>query len=319
MKRSALFAPIFGLAACSTGLIACSSGDMMTPVAAIEAPTYSLTDTSLSFTTGTFTVPTGDSFECFYTPVMSDRPWAVNGASGMQGPGGHHVVVYYSTIPQQPVGHHPCTDQEMTQWRQIAGSAGHNSTGAEGLVTLPDGLAIKVPAGHQIVMQAHYINATANPMTVNDQVTINFVPADHIKAFANYIVGDDDEFQMAPQQRLTRSYTCKTPQDVNVVLMLGHMHEFGKHFKWDLLDQNQMPVRTLYEKQWDPTFASHPPLTTFSYDKPLFLPKGTIMRQTCEWENTSNEMVAFPREMCISFAYYYPDMGELSCEKISVQ
>ena len=74
---------------------------------------YTLTDTELTFRTGPFEVPVGDSFTCFYTDVYSPRELAVPGASGTQGPGGHHVIAYYADEPR-PVGYHECTDEEMT-------------------------------------------------------------------------------------------------------------------------------------------------------------------------------------------------------------
>lgn len=300
------------------GMMVGCSGSTMPPAGPIEEAAKDWgDDKSHSFTTGTFKVGTGDIFECFYTSLVTDKMWSVQNSFGQQGAGGHHVTVYYSTVPPKPVGHHPCNDAEMAEWRQIAGTAGDDGNG-EGSVGLPDGLAIKVPPGKQIVMQAHYINATAETLTVNDQVTLVFADPNRLKAYANYVVVNDDGFQVQPQSTLRRTSVCKMPQDFQVVLMLGHLHEFGKTYTLERMGGNGAP-EMLYQKVWNPSYTSHPPLTRFSVDAPLKFAKGEQLRQTCEWDNNSSETLRFPREMCVGFMYYFPDNGEQFCEITSVQ
>src|SRR4051812_22431527 len=74
------------------------------------------------FSTGQFVIQPGDTFECFYTNTITDRPLNVQTATASQGLGGHHVTVYY-TDQKVPVGHHPCTDVEMVGLHQVAGAA----------------------------------------------------------------------------------------------------------------------------------------------------------------------------------------------------
>ena len=114
-----------------------------------------------SFSTGPFEIQPGDTFECFYTDTITDRQLNVQTAIGQQGPGGHHLTVYYAD-QKAPVGHHPCNDVEMLGLHQIAGAAG----GKEGIIALPDGYATKIPAGKQLVVQAHYVRTEPGPATV---------------------------------------------------------------------------------------------------------------------------------------------------------
>ena len=48
-------------------------------------------------------------------------------------------------------------------------------------------------------------------------------------------------------------------------------------------------------------------------EKPLHFAKGTKLRQTCSRDNSSSDPLLFPNEMCVSFMYYFPDIGERSC------
>lgn len=269
-------------------------------------------DKGLTLVTEKFMVPPGDVFECFYTDYTTDRELTVPNSYGKQGPGGHHITVYYTTVTRPP-GHHPCTDEEMVEWHQIAGSAGDDQPGGEGQVGLPDGLAIKVPAGVQIVAQMHYINTTGKPYEVQDRVTLNLADRTKLKAYANYFVLVDGVFEVPSGRRQERSSTCTVPQDFQVVLMLGHLHELGQHYKLERVDESGKVVETLVDHAWQPLYTSHPPVKRFETDAPLLIKKGTRLRQTCSWDNTTDAMVRFPREMCVSFMYYYPDNGEIEC------
>lgn len=265
----------------------------------------------LTFKTGEFEVPAGDSFECFYTDTITDKELSVISATGEQGPGGHHVVAYYTDTPRTPT-HHPCEDDEMVSWHQIVGSGGDDKNSAEGLIALPEGLAVRVPAGKQLVIQTHYINTTGAEQKVSDAITMHTVEPEAVKAYANYFVMVDARFEVPPQGTFTSTSTCTLTRDFDTVLLLGHMHEHGKHYKLELLDGDV--AETLYERDWQPSYASHPPTESHSMGEPLTLRKGTRLRQTCDWDNTTADPLIFPREMCVAFFYYFPDAGQIECE-----
>ncbi len=263
-------------------------------------------DTELTFGTGRFTVPVGDSFTCFYTDEYSPRELSVSGASGGQGAGGHHIIAYYADEPR-PVGYHECTDEEMTNLNQIAGSAGEPGTGP---LSLRDNLALKVPAGKQFVLQAHYINTTDEAQEVDDWVTLNLMKPEDVRAYVNYFVTNDDSFEIPPSAAYQHTTYCTVSRDLDVVLTLGHMHEDGRQFQLEIVDSAGASMRTLHDNVWQPSFTSHPPVTYYPADAPLHIPRGTRLRQTCDWDNTTSRTVIFPREMCLSFMYYFPGDGD---------
>ncbi len=114
----------------------------------------------------THTIPPGDSFECYYTDIKTDRSIYVNSSTGKQGLGGHHLTIYYATVAQD-VGHHPCIDVEMAELRQVGAARRHRS---------PPGVAVEVPAGKQLVVQTHYINASGKARDVEDEITVHLLP-----------------------------------------------------------------------------------------------------------------------------------------------
>lgn len=264
-------------------------------------------ENELILKTGEFTVPVGDTFTCFYTDVYSDRELSVSGAGGGQGLGGHHIIAYYADEPR-PVGNHPCTDEEMTNLHQIAGSAGD---GGAGPLSLRDNLALKVPPGKQFVLQAHYINTTDGPQTVSDYVSLNLMKPEDVFSYVNYFVTNDDTFEVPANAAYTHTTYCRTTRDLDVVLTLGHMHEHGRHYQLEVMgDGGTAAPQVLRSDDWEPSFTSHPPVTYYPVTAPLHLARGTLLKQTCDWSNTTSLTELFPREMCLSFMYYFPGEGD---------
>lgn len=276
------------------------------PPSATPATTANI---GFTFSTGSFVVQPGDTFECFYTDTITAKQLNVNNATAKQGKGGHHVTVYY-TDQKVPVGHHPCANVEMVGFHEVAGAA----NGSEGIIPLPAGYATKVPQGKQLVIQSHYISTSTVPTTVEDVVSLETIEDADVKQFANAFVISDGSFSLAPRAMGTSTTDCIVPQDFDVMLMLGHMHELGMHYKLERLDAAGKPSEMLYQTDWDPSFVSHPPVTKFDPSKPMKFKKGQTLRQTCEWKNTSDAMKAFPDEMCVMFSYYAPDVGFITCD-----
>src|SRR5262249_13687370 len=160
----------------------------------------------------------GDSFECFYTNSFTDRELNVVSAKGLQGPGGHHINIYYTDITK-PAQHHPCSDEEMLTWHQIVGA----SAQGEPVMELPEGLAIKVPAGKQLVMQAHYINTTGATEKTKDSITVNLIDPASIKSYVNMWAYQDGSFDIPPHALGESVSTCTLAKDLQFVILIGHL------------------------------------------------------------------------------------------------
>ena len=279
--------------------------------AAPAGPSAQMLDDRIVLSTGDFEIPNGDVFECFYTPLILDRDVLVSYGLGTQLEGGHHITVYYTTNTRDPE-HHPCDESEMASWRQLTAA---EAAGDEPLHV--DGLALRVPAGAQIVLQSHYIN-TLGPRTVQDHADVFTPKPDEIRAMGGSFVVNDEGFDVPAGSRLRRTYVCNVAQDTQVAMLVGHMHEWGSHFRLERLDAAGT-AETIYEHDWEAVYASHPPTNAYGLDTPLVLPAGTQLRQTCEWNNNEDYPLSFPREMCISFMITFPsDAGDMIfCESVS--
>ena len=272
---------------------------------------YTITDELLSFETGDYQVAPGDAFECFYTDVITDRELAVRGAAGEQLSGGHHITIYYTELVKDPQ-HHPCDSAEMAEWRMIGGG-GDEAEAAVTKLRMPEGLAIRVPAGAQIVLQSHYINL-GDPFTANDTASLELVPTSSVGGYVNQFVFNDVGFAVPPHASHQSISICTAPIDVAVIRLLGHMHEWGTYYKLERLDDAGQAVETIIEKDWEPVFTSDPDILTFDPDDPMRIDAGTRLRQTCRWFNDTADPILFPREMCLAYGLYFPDSGEIYCD-----
>ena len=294
-------------------LVSCGGDDAVAPT----PPRVTVTDRLISAATGTFTVAGGqDVFECFYTDTITDRDLATRGAVAVQGEGGHHLALYY-TMNHQPTQHHVCDDAEMATWNIVA-VAGSEAGGGDDQ-TLPVGLATLIPAGAQLVIQSHYINANPDALTVVDQLDVEVVDPATVLAYANQFVLNHDGFDVAPRSRVQATFICAAPQDLNIAMYMGHMHQSGVRFTLEQLEGATDVGTVMYEHNWAASFVSHPPVVKFTLEAPLVIPAGARFRQRCEWDNTSDTPLAFPTEMCITAMWYFPDVGggQIFCEQES--
>ncbi len=304
---------LVGLAAAATLALSCDSADTADGVET-PGPGSVIDDASgIEFYSPEFEVPEGDSFTCIYLDYDTAEDIAIASADGRQGHGGHHILAMFADDHREP-GVHACTDEEMVNLHQIAGTAGDGGQ----VLGLPEGLALRVPAGKQIVLQAHYINTTGAPFKVVDRVKINKTPIEDVKEYVNYYVTNDDSFEVDPHAPLERTTECVVDRDFNMAIALPHMHELGKHFKLELLDADGTLSDTVIDTDWLEFYVSHPPVRSFEMAAPYQLKKGQRLRQTCTWDNSTSEPVIFPREMCLAFFYYWPGGEDLDCKMVPV-
>jgi hypothetical protein len=265
----------------------------------------------LAVSTGTFEVPPGESYQCFYTDTVTDRPLQVVAAYGHQQAKGHHLAVYY-TMPPQEVAHFPvCKPEQMANWHLVVVVAGDDED--LDFLKLPPGVAVPVPAGAQIVLQSHYINTTGHPVPTEDRVKLHLAGPGEITASANLFVFSDEGFEIAPSAHGQSVTTCTVPIDLRVLRVAGHMHEFGTHYRleWQPAGGGEMAV--LYETDWEPMFTWNPPVHSYTLEAPLLVSAGTRLRQTCQWHNTTEQPLRHSREMCVGIMTALLEGGLLSC------
>jgi hypothetical protein len=246
--------------------------------------------------------PSMDYEVCTWTDVVTDGIVDVKSTLSYQTePPGHHVVLFY-TQQKQPAGtQRVCNDSDMATFRFLAGS------GATGEVNMaPGDLVYRVPAGSQIVVQHHYLNATDQVLRGQSVVNVNFAdPTAHNVPSGNLAIVNTA--LMVQQGDYSLDMHCAFDRSLKLWYLIPHEHQWGKHVNIDLTIAGSK--MNMFDLDWDPSFAFHAPEVRRDPTQPLTVNPGDTIDVHCEWNNDSGRVLDFGFEMCVSFGEFVDDEG----------
>lgn len=290
--------------------IACAAPDEAddSPVdGRVEVPDPPAEGEGLQFVMPETLVPAGEErMFCWIPEFDVAQDYLLTHFQGWQhSPGGHHVVALRSGIPQEPGTVYDCTMiEQMTAVRPLI-----NPDPATDLRGLPDGYAIRMREGTQIVFQSHYINYTDQDILVADVARMDLAPAGTTPVEASYFILNHGGLSL-PAGPSEEELTCGYPasgEDVSILSVFGHMHGYGTSLSVEFDGGGDW--ETIYDiPEWEVSFRDTPPVTQWAPGGAdvLAMGPGDQMRLTCAWDNTSADELHFPSEMCASVATYYP-------------
>jgi hypothetical protein len=93
------------------------------------------------------------------------------------------------------------------------------------------------------------------------------------------------------------------------------MHDMGQRFTVDVGPSVDALTNIYTVDPWQAQFRDNPPLNAY-YNQPIHLPKGTVIRTTCEWQNTGDTTLQFPQEMCTTFSYSGGPQQSFQCSPV---
>lgn len=222
-----------------------------------------------------------------------------------QGQYGHHLVLFYSIAPEEPGTVRDCTSiADMLTLIPAISSVNF------GLEKFPEGMAVRIPAGTQLVVQQHYLNTSDKPLRAHDVLHLRTRPKEDIAELAGFWGISDIEFVLppAPGEEQVVEFDCAAPRDMKVMMAGPHMHEWGVRFEATLLrgGPDGTPEQFINVDPWKADFRDNPPVVEFGKETPLDVKQGDVLRTKCVFNNTSDKDLAFPSEMCASYGYYFP-------------
>jgi hypothetical protein len=233
--------------------------------------------------------PGEDRMVCHYATYNGPET-AITDAIGLQGKGGHHAVLLSAKEPQPDGTIEECTDaSDMAKYDVLTIPQ-----------ELPEGHGALLTANRQVVIQSHYVNTTDEPILVRDVVQLPTMrPEDVVTWTAPFITNTLDV--ELPAGKVTEvSFDCIVPEAVELLVIGGHMHEWGLKFELEMGMSPEAMEMTYLVDPWSAEFRDLPPVTLY-YSNPKPLAAGTIVRTTCTFNNTESEPLMFPHEMCTSF------------------
>jgi hypothetical protein len=263
---------------------------------------------TLELTTPELDVPSGaDITYCTYVDAEVTEDRDILAFEGTQSQFGHHTILY-GVRARQPPGSHVCSEADMINVRYLA--AGGSETG---VYTVPEGIAFRLRAGQQLMIQSHFINTGATDTTGRSSFVVDTAPPDPARQLADLFTVVTTEIDVPAHAAGKATAECPLAEDLQIIALGGHAHEWGSHVSIARTPSSGTAAEMLYDYPWGKERTFNPVIEKFTVEQPLQLAAGDRVRVDCEYQNDTEEPLAFPREMCVAFAFYYPADREIDC------
>ncbi len=228
-------------------------------------------------------------------------------------PGSHHLILYTVTDTQENLNPTPCTPFQGLAFGSAhpVAFAGAPHVGW----TFPAGVGFEMPAMQMVRIEAHYINATANAIMGQGNVTMQ----GWIESMAPPWQKADDLFigttniSIPPQSSYSTGPLFQAaPAGTHLISITTHQHHLGTRAQvWASAMPGDMSRQIADDTNW----AS--PAWTLLQPQFDIGSTGGVTYQ-CDWNNTTGQTVTFgesaaTNEMCFVGGYYYPSTGFQIC------
>lgn len=252
-------------------------------------------------------VPAGaDITYCTYVDAEIPEDRDILSFVGTQTQFGHHTILYGARA-RQPAGTHVCTEADMINVQYLAAG------GAEtGIYQVPEGIAFRLRAGQQLMIQSHFINAGDADVVGRSSISVETAPPDPARLPADLLTIVTTEIAIDAHAGGAASAECVIPQELDLIALAGHAHEWGRQVSIARAPAGGA-AEMLYDQPWTAASMFDPVIQQYAVDEPLHLAAGDRIRVDCQYQNDTDEPLAFPAEMCVGFGFYFPADREIDC------
>ncbi len=228
--------------------------------------------------------------------------------------GSHHFLLYltpYQDIPTQnergeaidTSGVFDCSDGATNGWRVTNLVGGSQNATGESIVGFPSDVAMTVPGGAVMLMNAHYVNASPDPVDPEVRINLYTIPESQKKHEGGLLFWYDIFIKADASGTARAEMRCDLPDDITITNAQSHMHRRGVGYGADLIDP-QGSASSIYENSaWENVFVK-------DFADGLPVQGGSSIRFHCDYDNPEPRTIyQGPRttdEMCMFIASYYP-------------
>lgn len=210
--------------------------------------------------------------------------------------GGHHVLLFQvedgEPGPAGECGANAGVDPILFQSQHA---------GTEELA-YPEGVAVFLAADAKLMMQTHYLNAGAEPVTVDNSVELTAAAPGTVEAHVGSLLLQTFDIHVPPHDTATTSQSCTVGGDVALVWLTSHTHSHGVEFEAAIDDT----------RVYDSKTPGDPVVTLF--EPPRAVSRGSSLRFDCTYANQGDVEVGFgpslvDDEMCVLVGAYVAQGG----------
>lgn len=275
-------------------VLSCGTAQQNLDVVDARAPIPEADPTFIDFVGTEFEVQPGkEVMMCLH--LQYDGPeTAFSYMETAQGKFGHHAVLLTALEPKEPGTIEDCTDvKDMNKYDAFT----------IGDLQLPTGYGAYLPANKKMVLQSHYVNTGKKPILVRDILRMKKMAIADVQKWAAVITTNLMTVSIPPRSAgVTQSFDCTVNKDVELLAFGGHMHEYGTKISIDVGPSVNALSREYTVDQWTADYRDNPPINLYT-TAPKQVPAGSVVRVSCTWDNTTDQPMGFPTEMCASFGF----------------
>ncbi|MFA0962149.1 hypothetical protein AB9P05_10100 [Roseivirga sp. BDSF3-8] len=152
-------------------------------------------------------------------------------------------------------------------------------------VMYPEGIAKKLPAGSDLVMNVHY---SPTPVDETDNARVAFYLSDEKpERFAKTYILKESDITNGPliiPAGSKQTFYMRSPvirKDISLINLLPHMHLLGKSFRAFAITPDSEVIPLLKIDDWDFNWQM-----TYQFHKMLRIPKGSVIYAEATFDNT---------------------------------
>lgn len=261
------------------------------------------TDGYVTLIRGDWSLPAStEKYVCVRLTVTSDiyirsiRPVAPTGT--------HHTVVMIGA-QDGPDGTTDCTSALVKPAIYASG------LGTQTL-DLPDGVAVHVRPGQQLLLNLHLFNAGDSTLTGTSGIEILEARKEEVQHEAGVVLTGKAQGLQVPPGPSTQVGRCTTPANVTVFAIAPHMHMLGTHMKVSYANAGGGGSRVLYDQPY-----SFDGQRFSNFEPSLVTAAGGRLTIECSYMNPTGNTVVFgessTQEMCYALTFVYPAQAIEQC------
>jgi hypothetical protein len=212
-------------------------------------------------------------------------------------PGTHHFVLMVGD-PDAPDGTTSC-DSSLSKPAIFASGVGVQP------LTMPDGIAVHIAAGQQLLLNLHLFNAGDTVLTGTSGIAMETSPPVDAAHSAGVILAGKTLGLTVATGVTTQDATCTTTAGTTFFAISPHMHLLGTHLT------AEYNGATVYDSDYAFDEQQFRPIT------PVVTTASGKYHVTCTYANYSGQTVKFGEstedEMCFAITFAYPAPPQKTC------
>jgi hypothetical protein len=238
--------------------------------------------------------PGTEGYWCKRVEAVEDA-WIV-GIRAVAPPGTHHTTLGKDS--GGPNGAFQCGGFSTGTDLLFGSGVGTDTT------VLPEGVAIKVAAGEQLLLNLHVYNTGIEDLAGTSGIEVLAMRREDVVHEAGFVLAGLAGGLTVPPGESSQTGTCTIPSDVVLLSIGAHMHTYGVHQRVTAYPLQDAPT-VLTDAAYDFNEQSGVWL-----DPPFSLRAGGEIEVSCTYRNDTARVLGFGEgtddEMCYAGVYHYP-------------